>query len=114
MKFLLHLVIVRMCCLAIPLQSDGKVFLCTRLLTELDPYIKDVYRGFSLQCAFCGRVCVRGQKCGECEQRVHTHCATKNFSDIKHPKCPAKDCDAEWVVPNNRIAQGLIKFQVKT
>ena len=87
------------------LQNDGKVVLGTRLITELEPYIKEVYRGYALECAFCRHICLRGQKCDECELRIHTHCAIKTFADVTRPKCPGKDCEADWPLNDTRTTK---------
>ena len=92
------------------LQVDGKVVLATRLLTELDPYIREQYKGHALECAYCKRVCIRGQNCAECDLRIHSHCVSKKFADIKNPKCPSKTCGADWPLRQPKIVQGSKNF----
>lgn len=82
-------------------KTTGKVSLSTRSLLELEQYILDVYGadGYNLKCNMCNKLCIKGERCCNCQTRLHFHCASRFFDHKDNPRCPDKTCDSPWSHP---------------
>ncbi|XP_064622689.1 non-structural maintenance of chromosomes element 1 homolog [Lineus longissimus] len=72
----------------------GRISLGTRLIMEMEQFMKEQFPDIVVLCNMCKRICVKGQNCDRCEVRLHCHCSSRLFKGKENPKCPV--CHSVW------------------
>ena len=74
--------------------SDDKpnIRLSTRFVTEMEPYLRDVYKDIIVDCAFCHKLVIQSIKCENCDTYYHLYCvmACADRASDNNVKC--KEC----------------------
>ncbi|XP_071455347.1 non-structural maintenance of chromosomes element 1 homolog [Hetaerina americana] len=57
--------------------NKGSIYLGARCISELEPYLRDVYKNYIGDCPLCQQLAIVGKKCNSCFGRTHFHCLEK-------------------------------------
>ncbi len=76
-------------------QKSGGYSLAPRSLLELEQYIIETYPDVT-KCNMCSQLCLQGHCCGECDAKMHFHCAARFFDKKNEKTCPSLSCSAKW------------------
>ncbi|XP_054008938.1 non-structural maintenance of chromosomes element 1 homolog [Hylaeus anthracinus] len=70
------------------IYKNGYYYMGVRSIAELMPYFKDSYGSNLRTCSLCKQVIFHGEKCSNCESRLHSNCL-KRCAMVQNPvKCP--------------------------
>ncbi|XP_052258000.1 non-structural maintenance of chromosomes element 1 homolog isoform X2 [Dreissena polymorpha] len=77
-------------------SKEGRMYLGIRGVMEMEQYIFEMFEDFAVRCNMCKKLCIQGARCmnGECETRMHFHCAQRVFRGKSEKRCP--ECRGPW------------------
>jgi len=73
-------------------KDSGAILLSTRFISEMEPYLREIYTDLVGNCTKCGKIVVRGIDCSneECECQYHIYCAHDPTVKYKCGKCKSE------------------------
>ncbi|XP_030646584.1 non-structural maintenance of chromosomes element 1 homolog [Chanos chanos] len=77
-------------------EKHGEYTLSTRCITEMDQYIRTMYRDLVKICHVCHNIALQSQMCENpgCGIKMHLPCVARYFKGRSDPHCPA--CSDFW------------------
>ncbi|KAI4494192.1 hypothetical protein M0802_009061 [Mischocyttarus mexicanus] len=80
------------------LLKNGKYYIGVRSIAELMPYFKATYEDFLCPCNLCKEIVFFGQRCDNCEAKMHMTCLEKYAEVVNSLQCASCKNDIELIL----------------